>query len=134
MKAFVVNNSLKNTEILDAVEQEDYNKMVKASDVCMFSLHQDHLTHNFPGKLLGYMSASKPILGSINPKNDIKDLLVAHEAGFISLNGNDKDFHENGAKLLSSVDLRTSLGANGKKLLKEVFSPKIAYSKIIEKL
>jgi len=134
MKDYVVNNHLKNTDILEAVEQEDYKKMVKASDVCMFSLHKDHLTHNFPGKLLGYMSASKPILGSINSKNDVEDLLVAHEAGLISLNGNDKDFHENGAKLLSSVELRLSLGTNGKKLLKEVFSPKKAYLKIIEKL
>ena len=49
----------------------------------MFSLHSGHKTHNFPGKLLGYMSYSKPILGCVNAGNDLADVVNSAKAGIV---------------------------------------------------
>ena len=47
--------------------------MLASFDIGLFSLHRNHKTHNFPGKILSYMSFSKPILGSCNVGNDLRD-------------------------------------------------------------
>ena len=57
---------LTNVTYLPAVDQDEYFQMLSEFDVGLFNLHPNHLTHNFPGKLLGYMEYSKPILGCVN--------------------------------------------------------------------
>ena len=55
--------------------------MLAEFDVGLFTLHKDHTTHNFPGKLLGYMVQRLPILGSINKGNDLKEIVENANAG-----------------------------------------------------
>ena len=55
--------------------------------VGIISLDGSHRAHNYPGKLLGYMEAKLPILGSVNLGNDVIDLFNKNSAGFISVNG-----------------------------------------------
>ena len=57
--------------------------MVSNFDVGIFSLHRSHTAHNFPGKLYGYMSMSKPILGIVNDGNDVKELINDNHAGLV---------------------------------------------------
>ena len=59
--------SLSNTTLLPSVSQEEFKNILSEIDVGLFTLHRDHTTQNFPGKLLGYMAQEIPILGSINP-------------------------------------------------------------------
>ena len=59
-------------------------------DIGLFSLAYNHTTHNFPGKLLGYMVESKPILGSVNPGNDLLALIKSSNSGFVFINGDDE--------------------------------------------
>ena len=51
----MTNNSLKNITYLPPVNQKTYLEMLNEIDIGMFSLHFNHKTHNFPGKLLSYM-------------------------------------------------------------------------------
>ena len=115
-------HQLKNMTLLPPVTQNEFKKMLAEFDIGLFSLPRDHTTHNFPGKLLGYMVQEKPILGSINPDNDLQDVIEKAEAGLITINGDDKGLHNNALKLLHDSDLRRTLGANAKQLLKDVFS------------
>ena len=55
--------ALDNVTILPSVSQEEFLKFLAVVDVGLFSLSKEHTAHNFPGKLLAYMSASLPILG-----------------------------------------------------------------------
>ena len=104
--------------------------MLAEFDIGLFSLHKDHVTHNFPGKLLGYMKHSMPILGSVNRGNDLEHVIAEAEAGFVTVNGNDVDFTKNAIRLIDSVQLRKHMGSNACKLLGEKFSVKTAASKI----
>jgi glycosyltransferase involved in cell wall biosynthesis len=108
----------------------EFKKILSEIDVGLFSLSRDHKTYNFPGKLLGYMSQNKPILGSVNPDNDLKDVVEKFKAGFISVNGEDELLYENAIKLLDNK-IRSNIGNNAKELLVSKFSVEAATSKII---
>ncbi|HFP1012581.1 TPA: glycosyltransferase WbuB, partial [Escherichia coli] len=79
-------------------------------------------SHNFPGKLLGYMVQSIPILGSVNGGNDLMDVINKYRAGFIHVNGEDDKLFESAQLLLSDSVLRKQLGQNANVLLKSQFS------------
>ncbi|MCV5373872.1 glycosyltransferase WbuB, partial [Escherichia coli] len=80
-------------------------------------LSSRHSSHNFPGKLLGYMVQSIPILGSVNSGNDLMDVINKHRAGFIHVNGEDDKLFESAQLLLSDSALRQQLGQNAYMLL-----------------
>ncbi len=131
VEKFIKDNHLTNTTLLSSVSQDVFDEILSEIDVGLFSLHKKHTTHNFPGKLLGYMSYSTPILGSINIGNDLKELVESYNAGLISINGDDELFFNNCVKFLSK-NLRDEVGKNSFRLLKEVFSVESAVESILK--
>jgi glycosyltransferase involved in cell wall biosynthesis len=119
-----------NMTLLPSVSQDEYAQMLAECDVGLFSLHRDHTAHNFPGKLLGYMLQELPILGSINPDNDLKDVVEGAEAGLVSINGDDDQFFANAMKLMND-DFRKNMGKNAAQLLEQTFSVKTAANKVL---
>ena len=117
---------------MDKRPSNEYQQMLVEFDVGLFSLNRGHKTHNFPGKLLGYMRYSKPILGSVNIDNDLETVLTDAGAGFVTVNGDDHVFTENAIKLLESLNLRHKMGKNAYKLLNDKFSVKIAAHKVTQ--
>jgi len=122
---------LDNMTLLPPVSQDEFKLMLAEFDIGLFSLHRDHRTHNFPGKLLGYMVQGKPILGSINPCNDLQETVEDAKAGFVTVNGEDDLLKKNALELLHNRDLREKMGANGKQLLHDLFSVESAADKIL---
>ncbi len=127
-------NNLDNVTYIPSVTQKEYFEMLAEFDIGLFSLHPNHKTHNFPGKLLGYMTYSKPILGSVNKGNDLKDLINNSNSGYVFINGDDTSLYEAANRLAGSETLRREMGENGNKLLKSVFSVEKACNQIINKL
>ena len=127
----IAQHNLTNMTLLPPVTQDEFKKMLAEFDIGLFSLHRGHTTHNFPGKLLGYMVQEKPILGSINPDNDLQDVIEKAEAGLITINGDDDGLLNNALKLLHDNVLRKTLGANAKQLLADVFSVQAAANRIL---
>jgi glycosyltransferase involved in cell wall biosynthesis len=127
-------NELNNMTYLPSVDQETYFNMLSEFDIGLFSLHPGHKTHNFPGKLLGYMEYSKPILGSVNVGNDLKEIINKAEAGFIYDNGEDTALYNAALSLIESRNLRNVIGENARKLLIKQFSTEQACSQIINSL
>lgn len=125
---------LPNTTLLPSVSQDEFKQILAEFDIGLFSLHRDHTTHNIPGKLLGYMVQQKPILGSVNPDNDLKPIVETAQAGYITVNGDDKNFHANARKLLHDEKLRRAMGENAHKLLHQTFSVEAAAQSILAAL
>ncbi len=117
----IQSQNIKNITLLPSVNQEEFKQMLSEFDIGLFTLNKNHITHNFPGKLLGYMVQEMPMLGSVNPDNDLKNILEAFEAGLVSVNGEDELFYKNAVALLDNK-LREKIGKNGKRLLVEKFS------------
>ena len=96
--------------------------MLSEFDVGLISLDHGFKTQNFPGKMLGYMYYSMPMLASINPGNDLKVILEEHEAGLVCINKDDETFAAFARRLLADEALRLRMGRNARALLESTFS------------
>lgn len=130
VKNFIETNQLKNCLYLPPVNQLEFKAILNEIDVGLFSLHPNHSSHNFPGKLLGYMQALKPILGCVNSGNDLLETVLESKSGFISLAGDEDSLYSNAIQLMNSK-IRDQLGENAFNLLQLKFSTKSACVSIL---
>ena len=131
LKSAIASNGLTNITIHDSVGQQEYLSMLAEFDVGLISLDRELKTQNFPGKLLGYMYHSMPILASINPGNDLKTILEDGEAGLVCINVEDEMLAENAKTFLVNADLRRQSGRNARALLENTFSVSRAARQIL---
>ena len=117
---------LSNVTIMPSFPQKDFESILSASDIGLFSLAKEHTAHNFPGKILSYLRTGKPVLGSVNPGNDLLDVINDTNSGFVYLNGDDYMLEQAARKLVKSAELRKKIGNNGIALLKQKFSVETA--------
>ena len=127
----IVREELANVTMLPPVLQDEFKAMLVEFDVGLFTLHRGHTTHSFPGKLLSYMVAQMPILGSINQNNDLKTVVEGANAGLITVNGDDQGLLANALMLFEDDELRKQMGKNAKQLLHATFSVKSAADHIL---
>jgi glycosyltransferase involved in cell wall biosynthesis len=131
LKKLILDLELKNIIIMDSVPQDEYFGILSQMDVGLISLDRKFKTHNFPGKMLGYMYYSKPILASINAGNDLQDIIEDYNVGLVCVNGDDEKLFSNAMKLVNDIDVRRVQGENGNKLLHDLFSVKSAANQIL---
>lgn len=131
LKATIDEKALTNIRILPAVGQQEYLAMLSEFDVGLVSLDRRLQTQNFPGKTLGYMYFSKPMLCSLNPGNDLKTMLERSEAGLCSLNGDDETLRANALALANDAALRQRIGQNARQLLERDFSVSVVARRIL---
>ncbi|GIU18060.1 MULTISPECIES: glycosyltransferase family 4 protein [unclassified Shewanella] len=126
--------SLTNVSYLPSVNQSEFKDILADIDVGLFSLSAKHTAHNFPGKLLGYMVQSLPILGSVNEGNDLQELVNEHGAGLITVNGEDEQFLKNAISLFQNAIYRKTVGQKAYTLLEHEFSVNSIATNILDKL
>ena len=131
VRSSIVLHDLSNVTLLPPLEQNEFLKMLAEFDIGLFSLNREHKTHNFPGKILSYMGQEKPILGSINPENDLHDIIERAKAGLVTINGDDAGLLNNALKLLHDANLRKNMGKNSNRLLLNIFSTQVAADTIL---
>ncbi|MGL5661755.1 MAG: glycosyltransferase family 4 protein [Aeromonas sp.] len=125
---------LSNFTYLPSVDQAEFKLLLAEVNVGLFSLSAEHTSHNFPGKLLGYMVQQLPILGSVNQGNDLMDLVNEHGAGIIRINGDDAGLCLAAEKLLIDESYRKQLGQQANALLQQEFSVATAADVILKSL
>ncbi|MCH1913290.1 glycosyltransferase family 4 protein [Leptospira noguchii] len=121
VKMSIQDLELNNMILLDPVSQEEFKLMLAEFDIGLFTLHFGHKTHNFPGKILGYMVQEKPILGAVNPGNDLKNILEDSKSGLVTIAGDVEKLYKNALVLLDDKT-RKQMGRNANLLLKSKFS------------
>jgi len=130
LKVLTSEKRLTNLRIHPALDQRQYLSLLSEVDVGLISLARSLKTQNFPGKMLGYMYSSLPMLASLNPGNDLATLIDQHQAGLWCTNGEDQRLLGHAHRLLADAELRRQLGANGRKLLAKRFSARAAVDQI----
>ena len=131
LKAIIELKGLTNIAIHDPVNHQEYLSMLSEFDVGLISLDRRLRSQNFPGKMMSYMYHAKPILASINPGNDLKEMLENKKAGLVCINGEDEIFESHARRLLSDENLRRQLGINARALLDDLFSVSKAARQIL---
>jgi glycosyltransferase involved in cell wall biosynthesis len=123
---------LENLTLMPSVPQDKYREYLASADIGLFSLSKTHTTHNFPGKLLGYMVERMPILGSVNLGNDVASIMLDSKSGLVSFNGDDDQLLADALSLIENEALRKEMGLNAYALLKNTFSVNKAYQVICD--
>jgi glycosyltransferase involved in cell wall biosynthesis len=131
LKKIIISKGLTNISIYPPISQENYLDAVRQFDVGLISLDTKLKTYNFPGKLLGYMNCSLPVLASINPGNDLKEVLEKSQAGFAHIGWEHDQLMESALKLAKNPALRKQMGENSKKLLLDKFCVSQTVSQIL---
>lgn len=131
LKKLIFDLKITNINIIDAVEQTVYLSMLSEFDIGLISLDKNFKTPNFPGKMLGYLYFSKPILASINFDNDLQEILQEYNAGLVSINGDNAQLLNNALYLINNPDVRKKMGTDGRLLLESLFSVSNAAKQIL---
>lgn len=131
---YITNNNLHNITLIPSISQSEFKTVLKYVHVGLFSLSKKHSSHNFPGKLLGYMQNNLPILGSVNKGNDLAEVINCSRAGCVYDNGADDDLFKAAIRLATDTPYRLECGRNANKLLHKKFSVTSAVDNILKKL
>ncbi len=123
--------NLPNIQIMPPVTEPQYMSMLSEADVGLISLDRRLKTHNLPGKLLG---SGKAILASINPGNDLFEILEKEPAGYCVENGNDDRLFDAALTLANDSELRARMGRSCRRLLERLFSVNEAVNQIMNDL
>jgi O26-antigen biosynthesis N-acetyl-L-fucosamine transferase len=124
-------NKLNNITYLSSVSQLDYQAILSQVDIGMLSLAKSHQVNHHPGKLLGYMKYSLPILASLNRGNDLIDFINNEEFGLAHINGDDESLYQSAKVLLQDQFFRVNFGENSRKVLISHFTTESAAKKIL---
>ena len=133
IEQYIDKASPRNATYLPAVPQSDFLEIMAECDVGLFSLHRGHTTHNFPGKVLAYLAQGLPVLGVVNRGNDLQDVILSADAGFVC-ECEDEDRLLKSAQSLLQPSKRQAMGKNARSLLESKFSVSAATSGILQSL
>ena len=114
------------------ISQEDYSELLKEVDFGMISLSPKVKTPVIPGKILGYMAASIPIVAIINKESDGHKMIEDAKCGYSIIS--DASPEEIGKLFLKCFNDREKLrimGENGHKYVLSNFTKEICIDNLI---
>lgn len=123
---------LSNVVFQEFVSPEQYPDLVRQCDIGLINLNRGLTVHNIPGKLMGYWSAKLSVLASINPGNDLMELINEANGGLCSITGDLRLYNDNFNRLLKDKAFRESQGMSGYSYVQEHFAVDKARDRILE--
>lgn len=121
---------LQNVKFQPFVPKEEYPFLVKEADVGLACLSSKNRTPVIPGKILGFMAASIPIVAFLNKESDAHGLIKEAQCGY-SMLSNDVDEAANLIrKIFNEKDKLVHYGQNGYKYASTHFSKKACIDRL----
>ena len=130
LKKYVDEAAPKNVLLISGLPKDEYESFVGCCDVGLIFLDHRFTIPNFPSRLLSYMQNSMPVLACTDPNTDIGKVITEGEFGWWCESNDVNNFTRTVEKALKS-DLR-QIGKNGYEYLKNNYSVKISYNKIMQ--
>ena len=127
----IIRLRLDNIRIIPPIAQREYMQCLSEFDVGLVNLDRRLRSNNFTGKALGYVSCGKPILASVNPGNNVIDLLQEADAGIACTNGDDEKLHDAALLFATHPLVRERMGRNARALCESKFSSRAVASQIL---
>jgi glycosyltransferase involved in cell wall biosynthesis len=131
IKKQMASGQLPNVVLAPAIDPGEFRLLLRRCRAGLISLDRRLGTHNIPGKLLSYLEAGLPVLASLNPGNDLRELLQESGAGFAFWNGEDSSFEAAALRLADDDALCLECSTSAKILATRVFSANSAARQII---
>ena len=130
--------SLDNVAFFDEIDPTEIPGLYAQCHIGIVALDTRHKTHNIPGKFLSYMQAGLPVLASINPGNDLEEMILSEKVGRVCNDHSVDTLQRLAIDLLNDV---TTTGTRNwavsercKALSAKLFSPEVAVKQIVSAL
>ncbi|NIK11799.1 glycosyltransferase family 4 protein [Alkalibacillus almallahensis] len=135
IKNLVLDKKLDNISLFDFVPTEEYDQLLKLSDIGLVNLNRNYTIPNIPSKTLNLMRLGIPVLAATDVNTDYRKLIEEEaRCGLWSETGDIDIYYNNLMKLRSSKDLRDELSINGRNYFENHLTTDKAYKNIIEKV
>ena len=103
-------NKRENIDLKDFLPIPELAQLFSDASVLLAVLEPEASTFSVPSKIMSYLSAGKPIVASIDPRNASAAILNATGAGFVvSPDSSADDFSQAVAKIISNAQLAISM-------------------------
>jgi len=125
--------SLKNIVFHAFVSQEIYPELVKEADVGLVCLSNMNKTPVIPGKILGYMAASIPVVAFLNKESDGHLLIKEAECGYSMVSDvSPEQVKDLIIKIFNEKDRLKQYGENGHRYVLKYFTKNVCMDKLIK--
>lgn len=121
---------LANIVFYDEVEPSEIPGLYAQCHAGIVALDPRHKTHNIPGKFLSYMQAGLPVLASINPGNDLADLIEREGVGRACTDHSVDTLRRLAEELLDEIAADSNMSDRCRTLSAKLFSPEGAVKRI----
>jgi len=122
--------NLKNVVFKSFVSKEEYPLLAKDADVGLACLNNKNKTPVYPGKLLGYMASSIPIVAFLNEESDGHQVIRDARCGYSLLSNEHKKAVELIGKVYNEKENMEQLGQNGFEYAVAHFSKKVCIDRV----
>lgn len=126
--------ALDNVAFYDEIDPDEISGLYAQCHIGLVALDPRHKTHNIPGKFLSYMQAGLPVLASINPGNDLVELISTEQVGQVCTDTSVSTLSALAQMLVADIEKDEDVKARCKNLAARLFSPETAVKQIVEAL
>ena len=121
---------LDNVVFRDEIDPSEIPGLYSQCHVGIVALDPRHKTHNIPGKFLSYMQSGLPVLASINPGNDLAELIQRAGVGRVCTDHSSETLQRLAVKLADEITSDKNVSARCRALSAKLFSPEAAVQQI----
>lgn len=125
---------LDNALFFDEIDSDEIPGLYMQCHIGLVALDPRHRTHNIPGKFVSYMHCGLPVLASVNPGNDLVELIKQEQVGRVCTDSSAESLGAMAQALVRDISLDKDFKSRCKSLAARLFSPEVAVKQIVEAL
>ena len=122
IKSLVKKRNLNNVIINDFINENDYKLLIKEANLGLISLSTKNKTPVYPGKTLGFMASSVPIISFLHENSDGHKLIKDSNCGYTMVPNNTDEAEDLLRFVYENRSNLKKLGENGYNYCKKNFS------------
>lgn len=127
-----VQRGLDNVQFHDEIDPAEIPALYLQCHIGLVALDPRHRTHNIPGKFLSYMWAGLPALASINPGNDLADVIRQAGVGRVCEDHRVASLQQGAEDLLKMIEADgADMRMRCRQLAADLFSPEAAARQVV---
>jgi glycosyltransferase involved in cell wall biosynthesis len=122
MRINVNKRGLDNVAFHDEIDPTEIPGLYAQCHIGIVALDPRHKTHNIPGKFLSYMQAGLPVLASINPGNDLAQIIRDERVGQVCESNQVGDLLQVTNYLLAQIESDGQISSRCRNLFQREFA------------
>ena len=122
---------LNNVSFYDEIDPSEIPGLYSQCHAGIVALDPRHKTHNIPGKFLSYMQAGLPVLASINPDNNLAELIQNEGVGRVCTDHSVDTLQRLAVELVEEITSGKCLATRCHAVSAKLFLPETAVKQIV---